>query len=110
MCSLSPRCVVSISHSAHSGHIPRELQALAQGAQLNVNLVDKSHEDYTPPKVVVKPFAGAGNKLGNTPYASACIVAVAPLTRDACTHHKTTHTHSTYNTLTIHTPWASQLY
>lgn len=54
----------------HSGHIPRELHALAQGAQLNVNLVDKSHEDYAPPKVVVKPFTGSGQKLGNTPSAA----------------------------------------
>jgi UBX domain-containing protein 1 len=61
----------------HKGVIPRELERTARGGGrvLDVNLVDRSHEDYVAPKIVAKPFAGQGQALGSSPSPAA---AAAP--------------------------------
>jgi UBX domain-containing protein 1 len=48
------------------GVAPAELEAGAGGRPVQVNLVDKKHENYKPPPKVLTPFAGAGQRLGST--------------------------------------------
>ena len=43
--------------------IPDELRA-RNATQVPVKLVDKHDEPYVAPKRVIKPFSGAGHKLG----------------------------------------------
>jgi UBX domain-containing protein 1 len=52
-------------------HIPRELEAEARNAVINVNLVDNSAQDYVAPKPVLKPFVGAGHALGSSAAPAA---------------------------------------
>jgi len=47
------------------GFIPKELETLAKGKIIRVNLSKKLNEDYTKPKPVVKPFSGQGQALGS---------------------------------------------
>jgi hypothetical protein len=43
-------------------HVPREL--LSHG-QVEVDLVDKKDRNWEAPPVVLKPFSGAGKRLGS---------------------------------------------
>jgi UBX domain-containing protein 1 len=54
----------------HKGVVPRELERTVRGRPLDVSLVDRSHEDYVPPKPVLKPFTGQGHTLGSSPAPS----------------------------------------
>lgn len=54
----------------HAGLVPRELEEPDLG-ELNVNLVDRSFEDYRPPSTMSsssnrKPFEGGGYRLGES--------------------------------------------
>ena len=69
--------------------MPDELRGLATGGkQLNVDLVDKTSEDYVPPKRTVKSFAGAGYRLGSPApampaTAASTVAALSPTTAAA---------------------------
>jgi UBX domain-containing protein 1 len=59
----------------HAGLVPRELEEPDLG-ELNVNLVDRSFEDYRPASMSSsppsrKPFQGDGYRLGEAPTALA---------------------------------------
>ena len=44
--------------------IPNELQSVARGGEVNVNIEDKRTELYVQPKPKLVAFSGAGHKLG----------------------------------------------
>jgi len=51
-------------NDVYKGVVPRELEALAQGADLNIELI-KKNEEYKPPvKPKVVAFSGSGHALG----------------------------------------------
>lgn len=45
--------------------IPLELIREARGGEVYINMADHRNEDYTPPKVSLKPFSGSGHSLGS---------------------------------------------
>ncbi|XP_022094135.1 NSFL1 cofactor p47-like [Acanthaster planci] len=47
------------------GQIPMELIREAKGGEVNLDLEDHRDEEYTRPKVKVKPFSGQGSMLGS---------------------------------------------
>jgi len=51
-------------NDVHKGVVPRELEALAQGADLNIELLKKNEEYKPPPKPKVVAFSGSGQTLG----------------------------------------------
>jgi len=60
------------------GVIPKELEAQAKGKVINVNLVDKSHDDYVVTKPVLKPFSGQGQTLGSGNPSAAPVTTDQP--------------------------------
>jgi len=51
-------------NDVHKGVVPRELEAMAKGADLNIELVKKAEEYKPPPKPKVVAFSGQGQSLG----------------------------------------------
>lgn len=47
------------------GLVPLELVEAARGGEVHLNMEDHHHEDFVPPKVKVKAFAGKGHVLGS---------------------------------------------
>jgi len=67
------------------GTVPRELEreAAQQGAQLQVDLVDKRGQKYEPPKQArppVKAFVGSGHSLSGAPPAQYPVAVAATTT------------------------------
>lgn len=46
------------------GEIPMEIRQEVQGAEVRLDMEDRRHEEYVPPKVKVKAFSGKGQMLG----------------------------------------------
>jgi len=63
------------------GVVPRELGAIAGGADLNIELIEKKEEYKPPPKPKVVAFSGSGHSLGGT-STSGTIVAAKLITID----------------------------
>jgi UBX domain-containing protein 1 len=51
-------------NDVNKGVVPRELEAMAKGADLNIELLRKNEEYKPPPKPKVVAFSGAGNSVG----------------------------------------------
>jgi len=51
-------------NDVHKGVVPRELEAMAKGADLNIELLKKAEEYKPPPKPKVVAFSGHGQSLG----------------------------------------------
>jgi len=51
-------------NDVNKGVVPRELEALAKGADLNIELIRKNEEYRPPPKPKIVAFSGAGQTLG----------------------------------------------
>jgi len=51
-------------NDVHKGVVPRELEALAQGADLNIELLKKNEEYKPPQKPKIVAFSGSGHALG----------------------------------------------
>jgi UBX domain-containing protein 1 len=66
--------------SINQGRVPNEFRALMQeGMHLDVNLVDKKSDDWSPPKgaPAAVAFTGHGQTLGSTSAASSSAAAAA---------------------------------
>ena len=50
--------------SIRRGEVPAELQRLAHGGQVNLDMEDHRDEDFMKPKGAFKAFTGEGQKLG----------------------------------------------
>jgi len=61
----------SFLNDVQKGIVPRELQTLAGGADLNIELIRKNEEYKPPPKPSVVAFSGSGHSLGGTSSGSA---------------------------------------
>jgi len=55
------------------GVVPRELEALAGGADLNIELLKKNEEYKAPPKPKVVAFSGSGHSVGSILSGGATI-------------------------------------
>ena len=61
------------------GQIPDELVKEAKGGEVNVDMEDHRDEEFVKPKVIAKPFTGAGNVLGSIAPSVAAPEASANL-------------------------------
>jgi len=59
------------------GIVPKELHGLAQGADLNIELVQKNEEYKPPPKPKVVAFSGSGFSLGNDVKSTQATKAIS---------------------------------
>lgn len=48
------------------GEVPAEIRQEVQGAEVRLDMEDHRHEEFVPPKVKVKAFAGKGHMLGRS--------------------------------------------
>jgi len=63
-------------NEVNKGVVPRELEALAQGADINIELLKKNEEYKPPAKPKVVAFSGTGHSLGSFHQIPAATVAV----------------------------------
>jgi len=72
----------SFLSDVNRGIVPRELEQLAGGADLNIELVRKSEEYKPPPKPKIVAFSGAGQSIGvivntgSATKAAACTIVL----------------------------------
>jgi len=59
--------------------VPRELEELAGGADLNIELIKKAEEYKPPPKPKVVAFSGSGHSLGSEASGTGGTTAAAKL-------------------------------
>ncbi|KAJ0408563.1 hypothetical protein ATCC90586_009584 [Pythium insidiosum] len=60
------------------GMVPRELEGENRNEQVEINLVDRRHEDYkAPPAPAYTAFAGQGQTIGSASYAADAVVSSA---------------------------------
>ena len=50
--------------SIRRGEVPAELQRLAHGGQVNLDMEDHQDQEYIKPRLRFKAFSGEGQKLG----------------------------------------------
>ncbi|RLU19224.1 hypothetical protein DMN91_007781 [Ooceraea biroi] len=61
------------------GEIPAEIRQQVQGVELRLDMEDRRHELYIPPKAKVKAFSGKGHMLGSpSPATVGMTVATDP--------------------------------
>lgn len=59
------------------GFVPKEMEEPGVG-NVSINLVDRKGEEYVPPKPVLVPFSGGGNRLGAEASTAAPTASSAP--------------------------------
>jgi len=69
-------------NEVNKGVVPRELEALAQGADLNIELLKKNEEYKPPPKPKVVAFSGTGHSLGSFNQPIATVASASTIVVD----------------------------